>query len=181
MRPCLPRRKDRRWLRFGRSGKWQPAIWQGGTNWKLLRGVPGGVPQGSVLSQDYGVSGDGSVVVGIAYLPSSRQLGTEFHGFRWDAVSGMVTLRSITHLHLPPLATMGRWLAERPASRTIFLTSGRRQRDGPIKRLVDRQWRDGSSRLEADGCQLHKPRRKADCRNGHPSSGGGGVLDRDLP
>ena len=40
------------------------AVWQGGTNWKLLGGVPGGVPQELVLSVAYGVSGDGSVVVG---------------------------------------------------------------------------------------------------------------------
>ena len=40
------------------------AVWQGGKNWKLLGGVPGGAPQELVLSVAYGVSGDGSVVVG---------------------------------------------------------------------------------------------------------------------
>jgi uncharacterized membrane protein len=44
------------------------AIWQSGTKWKLLGGVPGGAPQDKTLSAAYDVSGDGSVIVGIAYL-----------------------------------------------------------------------------------------------------------------
>jgi probable HAF family extracellular repeat protein len=57
--------------------------------------VPGGVPQELVLSQSFGVSGDGSVVVGIAYLPSSQQFGSQFHGFRWQASTGMVDLGAL--------------------------------------------------------------------------------------
>jgi probable HAF family extracellular repeat protein len=74
------------------QGNKNAAIWQGGKSWKLLGGVPGGVPQGFVLSIGLGVSGDGSVIVGLAYLPSSQELGTQFHGFRWDPAKGMVDL-----------------------------------------------------------------------------------------
>jgi probable HAF family extracellular repeat protein len=77
------------------QGNKNAAVWQGGTNWKVLGGVPGGVPQGLVLSAGYGVSGDGSVVVGIANLPSSQQFGSQFHGFRWQASTGMVDLGAL--------------------------------------------------------------------------------------
>jgi uncharacterized membrane protein len=72
------------------------AIWQGGKNWRLLGGVPGGAASGTasgvngVLSTTWAVSGDGSVVVGNAYLPGGR-----FVAFRWDAVNGMVNLGSL--------------------------------------------------------------------------------------
>jgi len=39
------------------------AVWQGGTNWKLLGGVPNGRPFDQNLSTAYGVSADGSVIV----------------------------------------------------------------------------------------------------------------------
>ena len=77
------------------QGNKNAAVWQGGTNWKVLGGVPGGVPDLSVLSQAFGVSGDGSMVVRIAYLPSSQQFGTQFHGFRWQASTGMVDLGAV--------------------------------------------------------------------------------------
>lgn len=72
------------------------AIWQGGKNWRLLGGVPGGAGSGDadgvagVLSITWGVSGNGSVIVGSAYLP-----GGKFVAFRWDAVKGMVNLGSL--------------------------------------------------------------------------------------
>lgn len=67
------------------------AIWQGGKNWQLLGGVPGGVPDGlSVTSSAFGVSADGSVIVGTANLPN-----VIFHAFRWDATTGMVDLGSL--------------------------------------------------------------------------------------
>jgi probable HAF family extracellular repeat protein len=63
------------------------AIWMGGKNWKLLGGVPGGVPDNGSLSQAFGVSADGSVIVGTANLPNHV-----LHAFRWDALSGMTDL-----------------------------------------------------------------------------------------
>jgi probable HAF family extracellular repeat protein len=71
-------------------GNRNAAIWMGGKNWKLLGGVPGGVPNGAhVLSEAYDVSADGSVIVGIAYLEE------KFVAFRWDAQNGMVNLGTI--------------------------------------------------------------------------------------
>ncbi|HKE24482.1 MAG TPA: hypothetical protein VKB88_19095 [Bryobacteraceae bacterium] len=67
------------------------AIWIGETAWKTLGGVPHGVPDSrAVLSAAHGVSGDGSVVVGSAFVPPGH-----FHAFRWDTVSGMVDLGSL--------------------------------------------------------------------------------------
>jgi probable HAF family extracellular repeat protein len=68
------------------------AIWMGGKNWRVLGGVPGGVPgtgSGPIasLSQAFGVSADGSVIVGSATVASTR-----VHAFRWDSVNGMVDL-----------------------------------------------------------------------------------------
>jgi uncharacterized membrane protein len=77
------------------QGNMNVAIWSGGTNWKLLGGPPGSVPQGSVLSSGYGVSGDGSVVVGQANFPTIQQFGSQFRAFRWDAVNGMVDLGAL--------------------------------------------------------------------------------------
>jgi uncharacterized membrane protein len=77
------------------QGNGNAAIWQGGTNWKLLGGPPGSVPQGSVLSSGYGVSGDGSVVVGQANYPTIQQFGSQFRAFRWDAFNGMVDLGAL--------------------------------------------------------------------------------------
>ena len=66
----------------------QAAIWQSGTNWKLLGGIPGGVPyDGTNLSGANGVSADGSVIVGNAYTSDGAA-----HAFRWDAGNGMVDL-----------------------------------------------------------------------------------------
>jgi hypothetical protein len=72
------------------------AIWQGGKNWRLLGGVPGGEASGTadgvngVLSNGKGVSSNGLVIVGDAYLPDGK-----FVAFRWDASKGMVNLGSL--------------------------------------------------------------------------------------
>ncbi len=66
------------------------AVWQGGTSWKLLGGVPGGRPSDRSLSTAHGVSADGSVIVGLAWVTSGKA-----HGFRWDAHNGMVDLGSL--------------------------------------------------------------------------------------
>jgi probable HAF family extracellular repeat protein len=72
------------------QGVTSAAVWQGGTNWKLLGGVPNGRPLDQSLSTAYGVSADGSVVVGLAWVTSGKA-----HGFRWDAGKGMVDLGSL--------------------------------------------------------------------------------------
>ena len=71
------------------SGQETAGIWQGGTTWSSLGGIPGGSPSGSSLSSGWGVSGDGSVVVGLGWIDA----GTA-HGFRWDQLSGVVDLGS---------------------------------------------------------------------------------------
>jgi len=65
------------------------AIWQGGTQWRTLGGTPNGRVQDNTLSSAWGVSADGSVIVGLAWVKP-----TGGHGFRWDAVNGMVDLGS---------------------------------------------------------------------------------------
>ena len=42
------------------------AIWQSGTTWRTLGGVPNGKILDGEWSSSYGVSGDGSVIVGLA-------------------------------------------------------------------------------------------------------------------
>ena len=69
------------------------AIWQGGRSWRTLGGVPEGVPggyEGKELSTSYGVSGDGSVIVGLAWVKNQRSAA-----FRWDNSTGMVSLGSL--------------------------------------------------------------------------------------
>jgi probable HAF family extracellular repeat protein len=64
------------------------AIWQRGTEWRLLGGFPGGACDRS-LSSALGVSRDGKTVVGQAYLGCAAA-----HAFRWNETSGMVDLGS---------------------------------------------------------------------------------------
>jgi len=71
------------------SGITSAAIWQGGQNWRTLGGVPGNLPSGDTYSSVYGVSADGSVIVGLAYLKQGN------HAFRWDEQNGMVDLGSL--------------------------------------------------------------------------------------
>jgi probable HAF family extracellular repeat protein len=65
------------------------AIWQRGTEWRLLGSFPGAVPCDSSLSQAHGVSRDGSVVVGGAYHDCRT-----FRAFRWEQSTGMADLGS---------------------------------------------------------------------------------------
>jgi uncharacterized membrane protein len=64
------------------------AIWQRGTEWRLLGGVPNSAPCDRSLSGAYGVSRDGTTVVGQAFL------GCGAHAFRSTESSGMVDLGS---------------------------------------------------------------------------------------
>jgi len=65
------------------------SIWISGREWKQLGGVPGGRPDliTGLLSIPYGVSSDGSVIVGAAWDANFRTVG-----FRWDEKTGMVNL-----------------------------------------------------------------------------------------
>jgi len=72
------------------AGLISAAIWQGGQNWRRLGSIPAGVPGGNdekELSTAYGVSGDGLVIVGLAWIANSSATA-----FRWDAEKGMVDL-----------------------------------------------------------------------------------------
>jgi probable HAF family extracellular repeat protein len=70
------------------AGNNQAAIWQGGKNWRILTPFPGAVPsEQRTISTAYGVSGDGSVVVGSAHVSLTKAVA-----FRWDATNGMVNL-----------------------------------------------------------------------------------------
>jgi len=66
------------------QGLWNAARWLGGTDWQDLGTVNGGVPCDSFLSGAYGVNGDGSLGVGLLYLPMlcKANAGT------WDLVNG---------------------------------------------------------------------------------------------
>ena len=69
------------------QGVTSAAIWQGGTTWKTLGGLPNGVVSDGARSNVGAVSGDGSVVVGLAWVPKALA-----HAFRWDGQNGMVDL-----------------------------------------------------------------------------------------
>ena len=70
------------------AGNLNAAIWQGGRNWRLLPPFPEAVPsEGHVISNVAGVSGDGTVIVGGAYVSTTKVVA-----FRWDAMNGMVNL-----------------------------------------------------------------------------------------
>jgi probable HAF family extracellular repeat protein len=71
-------------------GKKHAAIWQGGRNWRTLAPFPGAVASSGpdpVVSVALGLSGDGSVIVGYAYVSTTKAVA-----FRWDAMNGMVNL-----------------------------------------------------------------------------------------
>ena len=67
------------------------AIWLGGTNWQTLGGI--GSVSSSSQSSTYGISGDGSVVVGLGWIcPAAFSCG---RAFSWTASSGMLNLGAI--------------------------------------------------------------------------------------
>ena len=69
------------------DGHNEAAIWIGGRNWMPLGGLGStGCPD---FSNAYGVNRDGTVVVGLGWN------GCYAHGFRWDAINGMVDLGSL--------------------------------------------------------------------------------------
>lgn len=70
------------------QGKWNAAKWLGGTSWLDLGTVDGGVSCDSFLSGAYGVNQDGSLAVGLLYLPQlcKASAGT------WDLANGGASL-----------------------------------------------------------------------------------------
>jgi len=67
------------------------AIWQGDQDWQLLGSfTPDAAPCDNLLSSAYGVSGDGSEIVGL-----SRNGCVYAHGFHWDAGTGMTDLGAL--------------------------------------------------------------------------------------
>ena len=70
------------------AGYYHAAVWQGGKNWKMLGDFPGAVPgESGAVSIALGVSADGSVIVGQAYISQTKAVT-----FRWDQANGMVNL-----------------------------------------------------------------------------------------
>jgi probable HAF family extracellular repeat protein len=72
-------------------GRDNAAIWQGGTDWSVLGSfTPDAAPCDRLLSSSWGVSGDGTVVVGLGWNGCAYA-----HGFRWDADLGLSDLGSL--------------------------------------------------------------------------------------
>ncbi|MCU0229953.1 MAG: hypothetical protein MUC67_01105 [Acidobacteria bacterium] len=71
----------------------EAAIWLGGSDWRLLGYLPGSGPCGDLLTSAFDVSGDGSKVVGLAWL--APDCSDTAHGFQWTEETGMVDLGSI--------------------------------------------------------------------------------------
>ena len=67
------------------------AIWQSGRQWQTLPPPPNGRVLDGKSTIGYGVSGDGSVIVGLTYVNPNR-----VEGFRYDAKSGTVPLGTLT-------------------------------------------------------------------------------------
>lgn len=66
------------------NGKENAARWLGGTSWQDLGTVAGGVSCDASLSGAYGVNRDGSLGVGLVYLPQICRAGAG----TWDLVNG---------------------------------------------------------------------------------------------
>ena len=66
------------------DGKWNAAKWLGGTSWLDLGTVEGGVPCDFFLSGSWGVNQDGSLAVGLVWLPQLCRAGAG----TWDLING---------------------------------------------------------------------------------------------
>lgn len=75
---------------WDRNGKEQAAVWTGGTAWRLLGSVGAQQPCDLNLSSAFDVSGDGKVVVGLAWDGCRHA-----HAFRWEESTGMVDLGTL--------------------------------------------------------------------------------------
>ena len=75
----------------GTDGIGYAAIWQTGKQWTTLPPPPNGTSQDGKSTVGYGVSSDGSVVVGLAYVNPNL-----VEGFRYDVKTGTVPLGTLT-------------------------------------------------------------------------------------
>ena len=66
------------------DGKWNAAKWLGGTSWLDLGTVEGGVPCDIFLSGAWGLNQDGSLAVGLVWLPQLCRAGAG----TWDLING---------------------------------------------------------------------------------------------
>jgi uncharacterized membrane protein len=66
------------------DGKYNAAEWLGGTSWLDLGTVDGGVACDIFLSGSYGIDHDGSLAVGLVYLPQICKAGAG----TWDLING---------------------------------------------------------------------------------------------
>jgi len=72
------------------TGVTSSAIWEGGTRWRALGGPSNGRVQDKTLTSTWGISGDGSIIVGLSWVEP-----TGAHAVRWDARNGWVDLGSL--------------------------------------------------------------------------------------
>ncbi|MEO7723641.1 MAG: hypothetical protein ABIU29_02990 [Chthoniobacterales bacterium] len=66
------------------QGLWNAARWLGGTSWEDLGTVAGGIPYDLFLSGSFGLNYDGSLGVGLVFLPTLCKAGAG----TWDLVNG---------------------------------------------------------------------------------------------
>jgi hypothetical protein len=80
------------------NGHDQPAMWAGGTSWRLLGPlVPNAVHCGGTLGFASATSGDGRVVVGGGYYGTSPPEDcSRFSAFRWEESTGYLLLGSLS-------------------------------------------------------------------------------------
>ena len=71
------------------DGYWNAGIWLGGTSWQTLGSIGAGMPCDYMLSSTYGISDDGSTIVGLAWDGCSIA-----RAFSYTAETGMVDLGS---------------------------------------------------------------------------------------
>jgi probable HAF family extracellular repeat protein len=73
------------------EGRTNPAIWLGGTDWQTLGGISFCSDGNGTYGTSFGVSGDGSIVVGLGY-ENGCNTG---RGFSWQESTGMVNLGTL--------------------------------------------------------------------------------------
>ncbi|GEM_PF-3088888 len=71
----------------------EAAKWLGGSEWLALGGLPNTSPCGSSYTSAYDVSGDGTEIVGLAWIGMSC-VGSA-HGFNWNESDGMTDLGAL--------------------------------------------------------------------------------------
>jgi probable HAF family extracellular repeat protein len=71
----------------------EAAIWLGGDQWRSLGYLPNTTPCGIYLTGAFDVSGDGSKVVGLAWI--GQDCADSAHAFEWTEETGMVDMGSI--------------------------------------------------------------------------------------